>query len=402
MNYGITFRIIFCVNRLIRLIINRSSHAVYFSLKMFGTSGAFGSRPGNIFSSPTSTQNPLHDIEVPSPPDDTVQALKFNPPIAGQPVFLVSGSWDSVIRVWQVNETGQCEAKAQQNVGGPVLDVEWFEDGTKIFIASADKQVRLWDLASNQMVVVGAHDEPIRTCHWVKSQNYSCLMTGSWDKTLRFWDMRQLPTQTSLATIQLPDKVYCSDVLYPMGVVGLANRHMKVYRLDSEPAEVKDVETPLKFQSRCVAIFKDKSNVMPTGFALGSIEGGVAIQYVETTNPKDNFTFKCHRSPELINGYQEIYAVNDIAFHPNYGTLATVGSDGRISFWDKDARTKLKTSEPMPAPVTRAVIHSSGQMLAYAIGYDWSKGHEGFSAANAGSKIFLHACDEEMKPKQKK
>lgn len=65
--------------------------------------------------------------------------------------------------------------------------------------------------------------------------------------------------------------------------------------------------------------------------------------------------------------------MNDIAFHPNYGTLATVGSDGRISFWDKDARTKLKTSEPMPAPVTRAVIHSSGQMLAYAIGYDWSK-----------------------------
>lgn len=32
----------------------------------------------------------------------------------------------------------------------------YLKDGTKIFIASADKQVRLWDLASNQMVVVGA------------------------------------------------------------------------------------------------------------------------------------------------------------------------------------------------------------------------------------------------------
>uniref|UniRef100_A0A915PQR7 Anaphase-promoting complex subunit 4 WD40 domain-containing protein n=1 Tax=Setaria digitata TaxID=48799 RepID=A0A915PQR7_9BILA len=371
---------------------------------MFGTSSTFGSRPNSIFSSgaASTNQNPLNDIEVPSPPDDTVEALKFNPQISGQPVLLVSGSWDSVIRVWQINESGQCEAKAQQNVGGPVLDLDWLDDGTKVFIASADKQVRVWDLASNQMAVMGTHDEPVRKCHWIKAPNYSCLMTGSWDKTLRFWDMRQLPSQTSLATVQLAERVYCSDVLFPMGVVGLANRRMKIYRLDNEPSEVKDIETPLKYQSRCASIFKDKANGLPTGYALGSIEGRVAIQYVEAANPKDNFTFKCHRSPELINGFQEIYAVNDIAFHPNYGTLATVGSDGRISFWDKDARTKLKTSDPLPAPVTRCVIHPSGQMMAYATGYDWSKGHEGYNPQAAGSKIFLHACDEDMKPKQKK
>ncbi|MFH4979129.1 hypothetical protein AB6A40_005838 [Gnathostoma spinigerum] len=78
------------------------------------------------------------------------------------------------------------------------------------------------------------------------------------------------------------------------------------------------------------------------------------------------------------------------------------GSDGRLSFWDKDARTKLKTTDFLGAPVTRAVIHSGGQMMAYALGYDWSKGHEGYNAANAKSRIFLKACDEEMKPKQKK
>ena len=50
---------------------------------------------------------------------------------------------------------------------------------------------------------------------------------------------------------------------------------------------------------------------------------------------QDNFTFKCHRSNGVTNGYQDIYAVNDIAFHPQHGTLATVGSDGRYSFWDK-------------------------------------------------------------------
>lgn len=45
------------------------------------------------------------------------------------------------------------------------------------------------------------------------------------------------------------------------------------------------------------------------GFALGSVEGRVAIQYVNTSNPKDNFTFKCHRSNGAPGGYQDIYAV---------------------------------------------------------------------------------------------
>lgn len=60
-------------------------------------------------------------------------------------------------------------------------------------------------------------------------------MTGGWDRTLRFWDMRQLPTQNSLANIQLPERVYCSDMLYPMAVVALANRHVKIYKLEGQP-----------------------------------------------------------------------------------------------------------------------------------------------------------------------
>jgi len=59
------------------------------------------------------------------------------------------------------------------------------QDGGKIFIASADRQARVWDLTSNQVATVGSHDQPIKTCHWIKGATYSCLMTGSWDKTLR-------------------------------------------------------------------------------------------------------------------------------------------------------------------------------------------------------------------------
>ena len=69
----------------------------------------------------------------------------------------------------------------------------------------------------------------------------------------------------------------------------------------------------------------------------------------------------------------DIYAVNGIAFHPVHGTLATVGSDGRFSFWDKDARTKLKTSEQLDQPISACCFNHNGNIFAYASSYDWSK-----------------------------
>lgn len=86
-------------------------------------------------------------------------------------------------------------------------------------------------------------------------------MTGGWDKTLRFWDMRQLPTQTSMATITLPERVYCSDMLFPMATVALANRHIKMYKLDGQPQEFSDIESPLKFQ--VLIINSKKLNLEP-------------------------------------------------------------------------------------------------------------------------------------------
>lgn len=131
---------------------------------------------------------------------------------------------------------------------------------------------------------------------------------------------------------------------------------------------------------------------------MGSVEGRVAIQYINPQNPKDNFTFKCHRSNGTPNGYQDIYAVNDIAFHPIHGTLATVGSDGSFSFWDKDARTKLKPSELMEQPITRCAFNHNGQIFAYAVSYDWSKGHEYYNTAKK-NYIFLRPCYDELKPR---
>jgi mRNA export factor len=302
-------------------------------------------------------------VEVQQPPDDSISCLKFSPESVPQ-TFLISTSWANDIRCWEVKENGQTFPKAIKNHEAPVLSAAWSQDGSKVFTASCDKTAKMWDLQADQHIQIAQHDAPIKTIHHIVRPNYQCVMTGSWDKTLKFWDLRQ---PNPLGTINLPgrltqfiplfkidkntnflilfrlnkDKCYCADVYGPMAIVSGANRFIKVYNLEQQPQEMKTIDSPLKFQHRCVSIFLDKQK-NPTGFALGSIEGRVAIQYVEAQNPKDNFTFKCHRStPSQPNQPQDIYAVNDIVFHPIYMTLATVGSDGRFSFWDKDNRYNI-------------------------------------------------------------
>lgn len=50
-----------------------------------------------------------------------------------------------------------------------------------------------------------------------------------------------------------------------MAVIGTASRGIVIYKLEGKPEMVKSVESPLKYQHRCVAIFRDKKKQSPTG-----------------------------------------------------------------------------------------------------------------------------------------
>ena len=59
-------------------------------------------------------------------------------------------------------------------------------------------------------------------------------------------------------------------------VVGTADRYINVINLTEPQKFYKTLQSPLKWQTRVVSCFTDA-----TGFAVGSIEGRCAIQYVE-------------------------------------------------------------------------------------------------------------------------
>ncbi|KAF7795948.1 hypothetical protein EIP86_007117 [Pleurotus ostreatoroseus] len=336
---------------------------------------------------------PDKDIEVSDPPSDSISAIGFSP----QQDYLAVGSWDNNVRIYEVGANGQTVGKAMYGHQGPVLSVCWNKDGTKIISGGADNAGRMFDVTTGQSSQVAQHDAPIKCVKWIDMQGQGgFLVTGSWDKTLKYWDLR---TPNPVSTVTLPERCYTLDVVYPLMVVGTAERHIQIFNLSNPTTAYKTITSPLKWQTRVVSCFPSAN-----GFAVGSVEGRVAIQYVEDKDSTNNFSFKCHRRDQTPTSKDQalVYSVNDITFHPVHGTFSTCGSDGTINFWDKDARTRLKTFEPAPGPIAATCFNRTGTIFAYAVSYDWSKGHSGMTPGHP-NKLMLHACkDDEVKRKPPK
>lgn len=64
-----------------------------------------------------------------------------------------------------------------------------------------------------------------------------------------------------------------------------------------------------------------------------------------------NFSFKCHRETPSA-GIANVYSVNDISFHPTFGTFSTAGSDGTFHFWYVFSVALLPPQMPAPSPDT--------------------------------------------------
>jgi mRNA export factor len=170
--------------------------------------------------------------------------------------------------------------------------------------------------------------------------------------------------------------------------VGTGQRHVLIYDVSGQPREHSRKESPLKYNTRCVSCFPDQ-----TGFAIGSIEGRVGVQYVQKVGNKDHFAFKCHRQDS------NVYSVNAIAFQNQYGTFATVGSDGVVTFWDKDNKQRLKAFNAIRQTIPCAAFNAQGNLFAYASSYDWSKG-SAYYAPGTPNEIYIHyTTEDEIKPK---
>ena len=201
---------------------------------------------------------------------------------------------------------------------------------------------------------------------------------------------------------EVHDKVYALSTCRNKVVVGMANSKVVVYDTRSSKDLEYEEETGLgKYQIRCI-------QTMPSGigFAAGSTEGRIAIEYFPDTKPEEasNFSYKWHRiTKEDEDGSKTsfIYPVNDISFHPKFQTFASWGSDGLITTWDPDARKRLWKRQ-FDWGINSVSFNRDGSRLAVGICYNYDNEVEEPTTIPSPCICIIKINESHVKNKSKK
>jgi mRNA export factor len=342
----------------------------------------------------TTAQSPNlnpNQYEVPHGPTNSVSCIAWSK----QYDYILTSDWNGEMLCWEVtkqNLSFLARPLTKSTHEQPLLSVDMTLD-RKIITGGCDKTVKMLDVTTgNNITQIGQHESCVKVVKCTDDPNF--VMSGSWDKTIKFWDLRARSNQAA-ATINLPERCYDADITQEIISVACAERHLPVYDQRRLPALLKKYDSQLKFQTRCIANWPNKQ-----GFSIGSIEGRLANHTFSDVASEKKFTFKCHRT--FIGNSktdQNVYPVNAITFHPQ-GQFATVGGDGTVSIWDNNIRSRTKAFERVhpTLQVTTGKFNRDGSILAYAVGNDFSLGAENVSKE---AHVYLHMVEQSDITKKK-
>ncbi|XP_043704215.1 mitotic checkpoint protein BUB3.3 isoform X2 [Telopea speciosissima] len=308
-------------------------------------------------------------LKIENPIQDAVSTIRFAP----RSNNLLISSWDSVLRLYDVdNSVLRFEATTE----AALLDC-CFQNESVAFSVGTDGCIRRYELDSGVTEIIGNHDD-LSTCVDFSEATRQVITAGI-DKKIMSWDLRiksgggySISVSSEVDTMSL-----CG--IYLLVAIG---RSINVYDLRSLEVPVKENDSSMDYQIRCVSSFASGE-----GYAVGSIDGRASLRFLSPSEANQmGCVFRCH--PKSKDGRHHLVTVNDIAFHPNrYGAFVTGDNDGYAIMWDGKSRKRLFEYSSSVASLT---YNCGGEILAVASSYTYQEANE----IETPPQIFINRMDE--------
>jgi WD40 repeat protein len=227
---------------------------------------------------------------------------------------------------------------------GGILSVSFSPDGERLAIADSNGEIRIWDLATGQsMLVIKAHDA------WVWSIAFSpdgrLLASASDDNTVKIWNpktgqeihMITAHTYSVLSVAFTPDGQYLAS--------SSDDRTIRLWHVGETVCEHQTWHNTHNCRVWSLTF-------SPNGKTLASSseDGTVKLWQVETGNCLQTLVGHSH----WIRG---------IAFHPIENMIASGSHDSKIKLWDIQTGICLKTLVAHQDAVTSVAFSPDGQYL---------------------------------------
>lgn len=214
--------------------------------------------------------------------------------------------------------------------------------------------------------MIGDHDD-LSTCIGYSDETCQVIVTGLHKKVLS-WDTRMKKDLLCLVNVGLEvDSMSVSgfDIILAVGT------SVYMYDLRKLSRPVQSNKSDMDSRIKCVSSIPHRK-----GFAVGSVDGHVALEMSFSSNSDDiSYIFRCH--PKSTDKNLHLVSVNDIVFNPLIDSAFFTGdNEGYVSAWNAQSKKRILELPRYPNSVASVSINHKGQLLAVAASYTYQEANE--------------------------